>query len=364
MLNKLAHMKLELLCNGIRVSEKVLKQFPGYRYKRASLSEGLCFDLFPDDCANTIPINLAIHEKFVSKSPFTYDENRQMILKDNDDFVKATIIDYPTWYSNQLEDGTLFQEVFQIHYHSILATSLTNFCGYKTVGKGCHFCAMGYQVDEHKIKSVDNIVAVLKELLTMGVHLSEVNLNSGTLLDEKKNFNLYLKIIKAIRNETDLPIYAQICPPKDMSLIDQMAEAGISSVSFNMEVYDEDIRKEIMPAKGNIPIDQYFKAMNHATNLLGEMQVSSWLIAGLESNESTIEGIKQIASVGAVPFVTVFRPLTGSEFEDRVPPSPETIAPIFEELGKTLINMKFDPEKTAGGCVKCNCCSALAEVIS
>ncbi|MCU0821992.1 MAG: hypothetical protein MUC95_05900, partial [Spirochaetes bacterium] len=165
MLNKLTEIKLELLCSGIRVSDEVLNRFPGYRFKRASLSEGLCFDLLPDGCKFPIPINLAIHEKYVKRSPFTYNEDKKMIYKNGAGFVRASIVDYPSWYKNTLPDGTLFQEVFQVHYHRVLATSLTNFCGYKESGTGCGFCAMGHQIKERKIKSTEQIKAVLGELI-------------------------------------------------------------------------------------------------------------------------------------------------------------------------------------------------------
>ncbi len=362
MLNKITEIKLELLCRGIRVSDEVLGRFPGYRYKRASLSEGLCFDLVPDKCEFSIPVNLAIHEKFVRKSPFTYSENNNMIYKHGKEFVRASIVDYPSWYKNSLDDGTLFQEVFQIHYHKVLATSLTNFCEYKDSGNGCRFCAMGHQIKERKIKSVEHIKAVLKQLVKMKIPFTEVNLNSGTLLDDTENVENYVRVITAVREITDRPIYAQICPPADLKFIDRLIRAGISAISFNLEIYDEVLRSKIMPAKGCIPRENYFKAMTHAADTLGFEQVSSWLIAGLEPVESTIKGIKHVASAKAIPFVTVFRPLLGSEFEDMTPPEPAEIYPVFEALGETLCAMRFNSEKTSGGCVKCNCCSAISEV--
>ncbi len=364
MLNEITKIKLELLCNGIIVSKDILERFPGYRYKRASLSEGLCFDLFPESYASAIPINLAIHEKFVVNSPFSYDEVKKMILKNGREFIRASIIDFPAWYSKTLPDGPRFQEIFQIHYSTILATSLTNFCEYKNIDKGCQFCAMGYQIDKPRTKSAEDIKSVLKKILEMDIPITEVNLNSGTLLDDRENLELYLNVIKGIREVTNLPIYAQICPPRDISFIDELTKAGLTSISFNLEIYDSKLRKKLMPAKGSIPVHVYTKAISHAVKILGQNSVSSWLVAGLEPAESSIAGIKHIASLDAVPFVTVFRPLIGSEFENENPPDPNSIFPIFEALGVTLRNMKFNPDKTSCGCVKCNCCSALTEVIS
>jgi len=361
-MENITQIKLELLCKGIRLPEHIMRRLSGYRFKRASLSEGICFDLFPQGVSQTIPINLAVHEKFVHQSPFVYDEDRGMILKNGNDFVRALMIEAPTWYSNTLDDGTVFQEVFQVHYHTILATSLTNFCEFREVGKGCHFCALGSHTEKPKVKSVEQIVSVLDKLIKQSVPFSEINLNAGSFLDEKHCFQLYLHVIEGIRKITDVPIYVQICPPTDISLIDRLVDVGVSSLSFNLEVYDEEIRKEIMPAKARISCDYYFRAMAHAKKLLGTVQVSSWIIAGLEPPESTINGIKRIVSEGMIPFVTVFRPLVGSKFEKRMPPEPDTLIPVFEVLKESLSNLKFDRQKTKCGCVRCNCCSA-AEVV-
>ncbi|MBU1864496.1 MAG: radical SAM protein [Candidatus Omnitrophica bacterium] len=355
--------KLELLCNGIRLPEHILTRFSGYRFKRASLSEGVCFDLFPSGSSQAIPINIAAREAFVCKSPFMYDENKKAIFKNGQHFVQASLVEPPGWYACVLDDGTSFQEVFQVHYHSILAASLTNFCEFKETGRGCRFCALGYQIEKPKIKSVEQVAAVLKELIKQNIYFNEVNLNAGTLLDEKKNCDLYLHIVQCIRKITSVPIYIQICPPKDMSFIDRLIEMGVSSLSFNLEIYDEELRKDSMPGKARISRERYFKAMAHASKLLGAEQISSWLIAGLEPVESTITAIKHIISVGAIPFVTVFRPLIGSEYEKRLPPEPNTLIPIFDALGTSLIHLKYNRQKTKCGCVKCNCCSAFAEVL-
>jgi len=363
MINSTTRIKLELLCKGVRISDHLLRLFPGYLHKRASLSEGMCFDLFPKGLDHPVKINLPVREKFVKESPFSFDDQRMMILKDDKPLISASPIEQPSWYKQKLDSGTFFQEIFQLHYKSILATSLTNFCDFKTIGKGCKFCAMGYESQKRRIKSAQEITAVLKELIGMGLHFTEVNLNSGTLIGNEKNINLYLDIVKAIRELTDWPIYAQLCPPADLHEIDRLVNAGITSLSFNMEIYDKKLRKKIMPAKGRIPIEHYLKAMSHASKILGRGQISSWLIAGLEPQDSTIEAIKRIAEIGVIPFVTVFRPLTGSEFENQTPPDPASIEHVFDILSSTLSEMNLRPCETKCGCVKCNCCSALSEVL-
>lgn len=355
-------MKLELLCKGVRISDKLKLKFPGYKYKRASLSEGICFDISQDGNDKFISINLAVHEKFVVNSPFYYDESAHVILKNNKFYAHAKHISPPDWYLMKLPDGTLFNEIFQLHYSSILATSLTNFCEYRQLGKGCKFCALGYNVKQPAVKSLKKIIEVLASLVKNGYDFSEININSGAMVDDVEGFQLYLNAIRNIRDISSLPIYAQMCPPKNLSDIDKLSEAGATSISFNIEVFDKDLRINTMPIKGKVPVSHYIETMSYAVDTFGKGQVSSWIIAGLEPVESTIGAIHLLADLGVIPFVTVFRPLMGSEFEYSPPPDPETIAPVFRTLLTVLKKSNLDPAKSHCGCVKCNCCSALSEV--
>ena len=363
MLDRISSAKVELLCSGVRLPRPLLDLFPGYRFKRASLSEGVCFDLLFEGCKRPVPINVAIHEKHVQDSPFFFNTEKGLIEKNGQPFVSAQIIEPPAWYGLRLDDGTPFQEIFQVHHRTILATSLTNFCQFALAGKACAFCALGPGSGAPKIKSVEKISQVLRALVGAGHVFTEVNINSGTL-PETSGIELFSATAQAIRAVVNWPIYLQLCPPEDLRGLDSLAQAGIGCVSFNMEVFDESLRKELMPEKGAIPIDRYMRAMEYAVGVFGPGQVSSWLIAGLEPVESTMAGIRAVASVGAIPYVTVFRPLTGSRLENRQPPQARDMARVFEFLGQTLREFALNPALSAGGCVRCNCCSAVAEVLS
>lgn len=56
------------------------------------------------------------------------------------------------------------------------------------------------------------------------------------------------------------------------------------------------------------------------------------IIAGLEPPESSIRAIDWITSVGAVPTVCVFRPLSGTDLQSFEPPETEELVPVFRRL--------------------------------
>jgi hypothetical protein len=61
------------------------------------------------------------------------------------------------------------------------------------------------------------------------------------------------------------------------------------------------------------------------------------IIAGLEPPESSIRAIDWITSVGAVPTVCVFRPLSGTDLQHLEPPRTEDMIPVFRRLYEAVM---------------------------
>ena len=175
---------------------------------------------------------------------------------------------------------------------------------------------------------------------------------------------MYEEAIQEVRKVSDIALYAQICPPEDFSYIKRLKDAGLNTISFNIEIFDPKVRSEICPGKAKIPIKRYLDALGYAAELFGKNQVSSWLIAGLEPKESLMAGARAVAKAGAIPFITVFRPLMGSELQHKKPPDADWLMEVFDGLREILIEYGLDPSKSASGCAKCNCCSAGEEVLA
>jgi radical SAM protein (TIGR04043 family) len=353
-------IKAELFCQGVRCDLGSELPIPYLPNKRASLSEGKCFILFPGK--GDYPVNVAVRERFVKGSPFHYSPLDKKIFKDNKPFVDVEDVQQPEWYSLKLPTGKSFNQVVQIHLADILASALSDFCSFKADGKGCKYCALRTG-PESRNKDPQEIAYCVSHLEGMGLRFSELNLNAGTLRGEDRGSNLYLKTIQEVRKVSSIPIAAQICPPDNFKWIRYLHEEGLNTISFNLEIYDEQRRKEVCPGKSTIPRERYFEAMEYAVELFGRNQVSSWLIAGLEPIESTLTGAEAIAALGAIPFVSVFRPLTGTEFENMLPPPVEDVVMVFRRVGEIMRKHQVNPKDSTFGCVRCNCCSALMEAV-
>jgi len=361
----ISRLKLDLFCNGIRLSPELKELLPRYRNKRASLSEGVFFIL--ETPLQKSRVNVAVYEKFADKSPYYYDEHSKQILKNNIPVVNAEVIYSPEWYSWRLGNGMYYENVVKLHGDDVLAACLTNVCRFKMEKRGCEFCALdtaGNQNEGRKIKTPEQIAFVVKSLEDAGYHFTELNINSGTINVPDMGASFYCDVVSAVRNVSNIPISAQLLPPKGFQPIDDLYAAGLNNVSFNLEIFNEEIRKRICPGKSCIQREEYLDKLGYAVSVFGIGQASSWLIAGFEPPESTIEGIREIVHRRALPFVTVFRPLLGTPFENANPPKLEEIIPVYVELEKILKEEGINPAESVSGCPRCDGCSVQIDIVN
>jgi len=376
----LLELKLDLFCRGLRLDKKLdyairktIIPSSGYSVrgmKRASLSEGRCFLL--EENGKAYLINVAVREPFVKNSPyeFTVAGGQGWIKKDGKFIVRASPTGEPAWH---FEPG--IRSIFQHHGNDVIATTLSNVCSYKQNGGGCKFCALETG-GEFVIKKPEEISRALKRILEENelagytamngkkeyLAFREVNINSGSL-SEEATFSLYFEAIKAIRRISAIPISIQICPISQTK-IKELKKAGLDTISFNMEIYNEKIRKELMPEKSRLySVRVYLEAIKQAANVFGKNQVSSWFIAGLEPPESTIAGCKAVCENGGIPHVAVFRPLMGSQLENIPQPKLKDMVKIYKGLKTLLSAYSLNPLEHKAGCLRCGCCCALKELL-
>jgi putative N-acetyltransferase (TIGR04045 family) len=108
-------------------------------------------------------------------------------------------------------------------------------------------------------------------------------------------------------------------------------------------------------------LDRYEKAWKTAVEIFGSNQVSSFLIVGIgESRDSIIWGTEYLADLGVYPFVVPLRPIPGSLMQDDLPPDPEEMKRIYEEVASILKRKGLSASQSLAGCVRCGACSALS----
>jgi hypothetical protein len=122
-----------------------------------------------------------------------------------------------------------------------------------------------------------------------------------------------------------LPTDVMMSPREgDLDHIERYANAGVSGFSFNLEVYGEQRAMEIMPRKHTRSTPHMARTIDAALAAVGGSgRVRSIVIVGLEELEPTLDAIEFIASLGADPVLSPFRPAQKTQLETWEPPTEE-----------------------------------------
>jgi len=336
-----ALLKLDLYCKGARVDESCFIEEDGGRKilrTRAGLGSGLEL-ILPGGLWTNVPVS----ESFAADSPYEVkrENGTYRIYLDDQPVSDVTLSPRPPWYDEKCASGKPMTQIgtLQGTYLGIYQAKVCEYWTQKPIKTNCKFCSVGLNlgVDDADDKSIDEVMEVIRAARA-GSDITYVDFNTGhyegdTYLDILEPF------IRRIKQETGLLVGVQTPPHRDLKRYDHLREIGVNRVSFCFEIWDRKLFEEICPGKhAEYGLDHYLHAIEYCAALgkkgpQNEPWVSNGeIIAGLEPAESSIEAINWITSVGAIPTVCVFRPLTGTDLEDAPPPKTEEMIPVFGRL--------------------------------
>jgi biotin synthase-related radical SAM superfamily protein len=137
------------------------------------------------------------------------------------------------------------------------------------------------------------------------------------------------------------------------SMLTKARKLGVTSISMNIECFDENLREDIMPAKGKIPIQEYLENWDICVDIFGKNEVSTVIVVGIgEDDQSIILGVETAASRGVLTFLVPHSPAPGAVYEDMVPPSADRMLRLYEKAAGIYRQYGLDLCKCTAGCVK------------
>ncbi|MCS7130052.1 MAG: hypothetical protein NZ872_01380, partial [Archaeoglobaceae archaeon] len=237
-MKKIAELKTELLCFGIRTNEEgvAIKNYPTKGKSRAGVAgSGRNFIVNPGR-EDEFVANVGVLQPFLERSPFEFKriDRKGWIIKNGEKICRATVFE-PKWHA------TKAGELVRLHGKSSLALALTNQCIFKANHMGCKFCIIdiGREKVTHRpedianaIREIENDAEIRKFVDFDGsegiVELTDININSGTL-EEQDLVKFYAETARAIRAVSDLPIGIEITPVGKEGLV-TLKNAGIDSI--------------------------------------------------------------------------------------------------------------------------------------
>ncbi len=346
---KLYWIKLFLLCNGITVD--------GWEYegmRRAGPSTGIELVLILGQARIMVKVPRYITRHTVAK---LVDGK---VVINNETVCDASIMQTSNWYDEKIQSYPITQ-LLNAHGR-FLVTSVYEQCVLFSTKKACVFCSMNQSLQDNAllVKKSELIVRALDCALSKNSYQGIV-LNGGMMFDSSGGMRNYEPIVEAIsRNFPNLAITVESTPPKDLVWIKRLTDAGMSSLTMNMETWDDFARQAIIPGKHAFySLEDYYRAFETGISLLGKGNVSSCMVFGTESLETTLEGVREITSRD----VTV-SPIARRYYDDI--PFLDGQNPDYEEFAELLKYAKICHQKreltSFFGCQKCNMCDPIGNV--
>ncbi|TLS77830.1 DASS family sodium-coupled anion symporter [Mariprofundus erugo] len=263
--------------------------------------------------------------------PYT-ERSTYKLLSDDDGFYlecageveRVRLVETPAFYRKKTRNGARMGNISSLH-DRLLMLYPTMGCGFFAIpGAACQYCQYDSMLNESEPPMRDplELVEVVRAALAER-EIDTVYLYNGYSPGADAGLSRLLPVVALLRRH--LP-YQQIAletvAPQDLSVIDELYDAGLDIFVCNLEVADEMRFAEVCAGKhthgGQARI---WEALHYARSVFRAGAVVSHLIVGLESLESTRAGMKQLIEAGVVPLLVPFRPLPGTPLGDQPLPT-------------------------------------------
>jgi len=240
----------------------------------------------------------------------------------------------PPYFGVRLSDGTLSENVIAVAGEATPGFFLYPHCDYFSKSKPCKFCSLE---GTRRTVGKEMVSELSKEQIAEATKLFQktpwkdipiISITTGTFLDCDKGAEYVSERVKAVHNTLNpkIPIHLLTMPPHNLDLINLYKEAGVTSLAFNIEVFDRDIFRDICPGKEQFySYDKMLQSFDFARQAFGDYNVFCGFIWGLEPEKSTIEGYKYFLDRGISISSNVFHSDPRSAFAKKPHPSEETI---------------------------------------
>ena len=314
--------------NGVYESIDITVQFSPYIQPRLNIN-----------CA--FGINLSQYSPFLVK----LSENTEELYYYNEKIADICVEKNHLSSLNELEQKMLYISTDR------LRIKLVSGCENKNLGKGCAFCNVPYS--EYQF-SMEQIQQALQNLLNLDIHFRHILIGGGSCLapdswDKIIEICNYLKSNNHFR-EKPISIMTML-PPKDM--LDKLKNAGVEEVAFNLEIADEKLARQLMPAKRSLGKDAYYEILQEAVRIFGVGNVRSALLIGLDKEQDIYNEIVTLSEIGVIPCLSAFRALPKTPYENNLGPDNAYFLKVYRCASEMLSSMSGNVKELGPSCKAC-----------
>lgn len=182
----------------------------------------------------------------------------------------------------------------------------------------CGFCDLPGMV--YKLRSAPRLTEALAIACSDRVLPPRHVLISGGS-PRKRDYDAFEEVVTSVVRASPLPVDIMMSPlVGDLDMIDRLVEAGITGFSINIEAMSPHGGLTHLPMKYKVTRRHFEAFVRRAVEVTGgKGSVRSLIIPGLEPLDATLNGVELIASLGADPVLSPFRPARGTALENKPP---------------------------------------------
>ena len=363
----LARTKTELQSSGVRVPEELLEELEAKYNTAPDMRAGrmILYLTPPDNLKRLVPVFI-LNGKFADKTPYHVKKvnSHYEIWRNNEKFTDISMMPRPKYYDKLTSDGIPMFKIAYIGEPGLFRTAVNQTCDYVKMGKPCKFCAVTNWWKADLKKTSTQLAEAAAAAFAEGV-VEDMFITTGTVLTSGRGIEAILDTIEHIKAAgVKVPIEAQFQPPPDPGFLQALKDAGVVTVSSNVECFDESLREWLMPMKGKIPISDYVAVWEKCVKIFGPNEVFNTIVVGIgESDESILKGVEMAASHGVITLTEPLFAAQESKLADAVPPPAGRMMHIYEKCAEIFRKYGLSPFGAGAGCAKAGGYTALREVI-
>ncbi|HJX12375.1 MAG TPA: radical SAM protein [Dehalococcoidales bacterium] len=361
--------KAEMQSRGVRIPPELVGELET-KYNATAVRTGrmvLCLESTAGD-GGLIPAFI-VNGKRADTSPLHLVKNgpgHYEVWMDDEKYTDVTLLPRPGFYDDVTAGGIPRYKLAVIVGPGHLRSVVTQGCHYYRLGKACRFCAVQHWWDANIEKTpsdiADTVAAGAREGLVQHVSLTTATLDTGG-----KGLEGLVETAGLISARVKVPMMIEFEPLGDDSLLDSLLRegkrAGVTTVSCNIECFDEGLRPEVMPAKGRIPVAAYIETWEKCREIFGANEVFTVAVVGIgEADESILKGVEMAAAQGVMTFLVPHSPAIGAAYEDMAAPGADQMLSLYARAVAIYEKYGLNLCASRAGCVRGGGFSAIKDV--
>jgi hypothetical protein len=193
----------------------------------------------------------------------------------------------------------------------------------------CDFCNIPFDDTYAGVKPLDPMLEAIRVALEDDKQPGRHLLISGGTPGPTHIPALQAMYESVLQTFPGLAIDIMMVPLPGLYDLPRLDALGVNELSINLEIFDEEIAKDVMRHKHRQGRQYYLDFLESAAEALGPGRVRSMLMVGIESAESTLAGVRAILKRGCVPVLSPFKPDAVTPMARWRPPRAEETLEIY-----------------------------------